>query len=109
MWLYREAPRLRATHWSCFLGVVGLVCACTTGLVNPQVPPPGSPIFQDGYLNGCTSGFSDAGRDGYETDYFRDDVRYASEGDYRKGWDDGYGACFEEEKRTPKMLPPGGI
>jgi hypothetical protein len=102
---FHKALRLRATRWSCFLGVVGLVCACTPGMVNPEVPPPGSPTFQDGYLNGCASGFSDAGRPGYQTSYVKDEKRYASDADYRKGWDDGYHACFEEQTRTPKTLP----
>lgn len=82
--------------------------ACTTGLVNPQIPPPGSPAFEEGYLHGCYSGFADAGRDGYQQDYRKDAVRYRREPDYKQGWDQGYAACFEEEKRHPKVLGAGG-
>ena len=84
--------------------VAGLLSACATGLVNPQVPPPGSQSFKEGYHNGCTSGFSDGGRDGYETSYVKDGTRYASEADYRTGWDQGYSACFEEQKYHPKYF-----
>jgi hypothetical protein len=83
---------------------LALLSACDTTLVNPQVPPPGSESYQDGYLNGCPSGFADAGRDGYETSYFKDNTRFANEPDYRKGWNEGYAACFEEDRRYPKRL-----
>lgn len=82
--------------------------ACTSGLVNPQIPPPGSPDFEESYLHGCNSGFTDAGRDGYEQDYRKDAMRYTREPDYKQGWDQGYAACFEEEKRHPKVIGGGG-
>ena len=91
------------------LGVAMPLAACTSGLVNPQIPPPGSPAFADGYVHGCYSGFTDAGRDGYQQDYRKDTVRYAREPDYKQGWDQGYAACFEEEKRHPKVLGAGGV
>jgi hypothetical protein len=78
--------------------------ACDTTLVNPQVPPPGSESYRDGYLNGCSSGFADAGRDGYQTDYYKDESRYANEPDYRKGWNEGHVACYEEDIRHPKRV-----
>lgn len=84
-----------------------LTAGCTAGLVNPQVPPPGSAAFQLGYLRGCAAGFADAGRDGYHSLYVadgRDSTRYASDADYRGGWDRGHAACFEEEHRAPAMI-----
>ena len=98
-------------QWSRRLGIIsigGLLVACASGLVNPQIPPPGTPAFEEGYVDGCYSGFTDAGRDGYEQAYRKDTVRYAREPDYKKGWDQAYQACFEEEKRHPKVLGAGG-
>ena len=86
------------------VAAVVLMNACATNMVNPQVPPPGSESFKVGYLNGCASGFKDARREGYELNYIKDEKRYASDGDYRGGWDKGHTACYEEEIRHPKML-----
>ena len=98
-------------QWSRRLGIIsigGLLVACAGDLVNPQVPPPGTPAFRDGYVDGCPSGFRDAGRDGYEQDYRKDITRYGRDPEYKQGWDQGYAACFEEEKRHPKVLGAGG-
>jgi hypothetical protein len=96
--------------WLAAAGAVTLLAACTGNLVNPQVPPPGSsPGFQDGYVDGCLSGFTDAGRDGYQLRARKDVKRYRQDPEYKNGFDKGYHACFEEEKRTPKMMAdPGG-
>ncbi len=75
-------------------------------LVNPQVPPPGqSDAFNEGYVDGCRTGFQDAGRDGYQTAGRKDENRYAATPDYKAGFDRAYKACFEEEKRNPKLFP----
>ncbi len=86
------------------LGLAGILCACSRNLVNPQVPPPGSPAFEEGYLNGCDSGFASADRDGYSTSFRKDEMRYGSEVDYRRGWDAGLTACYEEQLRHPKSV-----
>lgn len=100
-------PRLRLRA-VILVGLAGSAAACTPGLVNPQIPPPGSSALQDGYLAGCPSGFTDAGRDGYQQDYRKDAARYAGDADYRQGWDQGHGACYEEEKRHPKIIGGNG-
>ncbi len=100
-------PRLRSRA-VILVGLAGSVLGCTSGMVNPQIPPPGSVAFQDGYLAGCPSGFTDAGRDGYQQAYRKDDVRYAGDADYRQGWDQGHAACYEEEKRHPKIIGGNG-
>ena len=75
-------------------------------LVNPQVSPPGqSDAFNEGYVDGCRTGFQDAGRDGYQTAGHKDEKRYAAMPDYKSGYDQAYKACFEEEKRNPKLFP----
>ncbi len=86
------------------LGLATALGACSAGLVNPQIPPPGSAMFEQGYLDGCASGFTDAGRDGYETNYRKDEARFAAEADYRDGWWKGHDACYEQERREPKTL-----
>ena len=103
--------RVRLCHVSMagfLISVAMPLTACTGGVANPQIPPPGSPVFQQSYLDGCSSGFKDAGRDGYEEDYRKDTASYAHEPDYKQGWDEGHAACFEEEKRHPKVLGAGG-
>lgn len=101
----RRRGRLMALALPC---LAGLLAACATDLVNPQIPPPGPPAFEEGYVDGCYSGFTDAGRDGYQQSYRKDTVRYARETDYKQGWGQGYAACFEEEKRHPKVLGGDG-
>jgi len=96
-------PIKRRGMWLGAVSVAGMLAACGGSLVNPQIPPPGSPAFQDGYLDGCPSGFDDANREGYETAYRKADTRYAREPDYKSGWDRGYAACFAEQERRPKL------
>lgn len=84
-----------------------LLAACNTALVNPEVPPHGPAAYEDGYLHGCASGFTDARRAGYQNAYRKDATRYALEPDYRAGWDEGHRLCFEEEEREPRMCGPG--
>lgn len=84
------------------LGLGGGLSACSQNLVNPQVPPPGSPAFEEGYLDGCASGFASADRPGYAASWRKDEARYGGEPDYKKGWDAGLTACYEEQWRHPK-------
>lgn len=84
-----------------FMLLVGLLAGCQGGW-----PPPGSPLFQDGYAAGCDSGYAYAGRDGSDLDYRRG-PEYKTNKDYKRGWDQGYKFCFEEEERTPRMVPGG--
>jgi hypothetical protein len=88
-------------------GIGLLLIACANNLVNPEIPPPGAPAYKEGYLDGCASGFAVAPRVGAETDCRRDETRYASDGEYRRGWETGLNACYAEEQRHPKMCGPG--
>jgi len=101
-------PIRQRSMWLGAAAVAGMLAACKSGMVNPQVPPPGSLAFQDGYVDGCPSGFRDANRDGYEQAYRKSDTRYAREPDYKSAWDQGHAACYEEEKRHPKSIGAGG-
>lgn len=91
------------------LVTIAWLATSADALVNPQVPPPGgSPAFDEGYVDGCLTGFQDAGRDGYQQAGRKDQARYLSAADYRAGYDQGYQACFEEERRNPKLIGGGG-
>ena len=73
---------------------------------NPAVPPRGATTeLRDGYNDGCLSGYNGAGRDGFQTRFTQDRARYASKGAYRTGWNNGYAACFEDQRRAPLMVP----
>lgn len=94
------SPSKRVTT-TVFSLLVGLLAACQNGW-----PPPGSPMFQNGYAAGCDSGYSRAYRDGSELDYRRG-PEYETDKDYKRGWDQGFKFCFDEEERTPRMVPGG--
>lgn len=63
--------------------------------------------YGEAYGRGCLSGFRDAGG---EVNEFapKDEARYAADPTYRKGWDEGYSACYERQIRTPMMYSNGG-
>lgn len=76
-------------------------------IVNPNVPPQGSSnSFQLGYRQGCVTGYRDAGRDGFQALYVKDERLYAGDQDYRAGWDAGHKSCYEYESDHPHA---GGI
>ena len=63
--------------------------------------------YGEAYGRGCLSGFRDAG--GEVNDFApKDEVRYAADPTYRKGWDEGYSSCYERQIRTPMMYSNGG-
>ncbi len=45
----------------------------------------------DGYVDGCSSGYKQAGDPYYE--FSQDMVRYQSDQSYSTGWDEGHAAC----------------
>lgn len=81
-----------------FISVVSILavalfsCAPSREIVvimqNTHDKPPG---YQDGFMNGCGSGFQQGGDEGYL--YFKDLRRYESDEQYRKGWQDGLEKC----------------
>ena len=63
--------------------------------------------YGEAYGRGCLNGFRDAGGD--FNDYApKDEMRYATDPNYRKGWDDGYSKCYERQIRTPMIYGNGG-
>ncbi len=69
--------------------------------------PQGSPDFMQGYIDGCASGYGDAGWDLYIDRYRKDHEAYAASPDYRRGWDEGHDACYEKERIHPHMSQRG--
>jgi len=67
---------------------IALVSACTTS--GSQIPP-GPKAWQDGYAQGCNSGFAAAGNPYYR--YTKDVVRVQTDQTFAMGWQDGYNAC----------------
>ena len=90
------------------LGAAAVLAACGPA-ANPRVPPAGSSeLFAQAYLIGCRQGAQDANPTGVLAITPRDDKAYAAGGDYKKGWDQGHAACYEDELRAPVMEINGG-
>ncbi len=66
----------------------------------PQTPE------EIGNVEGCASGYYDAGNEVFEFSYAKNEGLYATDPEYRKGWDEGYKECYEQEMRTPRMMLP---
>ena len=67
-------------------------CAPSTKVVKITKDTHEKPFsYQDGFLNGCSSGFQQKGMTGYL--YFKDLLRYQNDDDYRIGWLAGYKKC----------------
>jgi hypothetical protein len=94
------------------LGLAALLAACggggDTSGGNPRVPPDGSDDYQTAYLRGCDSGFEDSGWQGYVDKWSRDEDSFKKVPDYRKGWIDGYKACYAYGLKRPQPTVPAG-
>lgn len=66
--------------------------------------PPGPPAYQAGYSAGCYTGWAEAGREGAGPYAGKEMVRYDGEADYKRGWDQAYATCYEDEWRQPEMM-----
>ncbi len=56
--------------------------------------PPGSPIFQKGWDDGCESGLSAYGGSRYKTAYgFQQDLSLVDNPEYYRAWKDAYTYC----------------
>ncbi len=85
------------------LALVGSLSACEPG------GPPESAAYSRGWVEGCNSGYADAGRGFYHSASRLDRDRREADPDYRKGWDAAYKKCFDEEQRTPYTWSALGI
>jgi hypothetical protein len=74
-----------------------------------SVPPGSSFGYQEGYGAGCKSGLAEKGGFGFDKPVLtRDELRIRTEGDYKKGWDDGAAGCSKKYAgmKAP-YYPPG--
>lgn len=81
------------------LATLVLLSACAGSF-----PPPGPPAYQTGYAAGCYTGWADAGRESAEAFGGKEAARYDGEADYKRGWDEAYATCYEDEWRQPEMM-----
>ncbi len=89
---------------------VAVVAVAAAGALSACAPegPPRSAARNQGWVEGCDTGYADAGRGAYDQARRRNDERYDSDPEYREGWREGYKECFEEEQRTPFMGSQSG-
>ena len=74
-----------------FAGVV-VSCAPSTKIVKIMQKTNDKPAaYQNGFMNGCGSGFQQSGLEGYL--FFKDLQRYQSEEQYKEGWLAGFKKC----------------
>lgn len=59
--------------------------------------------YQLGRRDGCDTGYSDAGRPGYEAVFARNDDLFSGNEDYRRGWTEAEKACYTAEMNAPTM------
>lgn len=59
--------------------------------------------YQLGQRDGCDTGYSDAGRPGYEAVFARNESLFSGNEDYRRGWIEGEKACYAAEMNFPTM------
>lgn len=59
--------------------------------------------YQLGQRDGCDTGYSDAGRPGYEAVFARNDSLFSSSEDYRRAWVEAEKACYAAEMNFPTM------
>ena len=84
--------------------IAAVLAACAAP---PNAPERASAGYSWGYTEGCDSGYTEAFRDGYSLRYGKDEARFEADPEYRRGWEDGYAYCYEDEWRQPLMLPSG--
>ena len=90
---------LSANLRNLFLGaMLAGASALVVGCASPASP---NAAFERGRVDGCDSGLSDANKPGYDTRYEKDRPRYAADGRYRDGWDQGYETCYRREYHFP--------
>lgn len=59
--------------------------------------------YQLGRRDGCDTGYSDAGRPGYEAVFARSESLFSSNEDYKRGWIEGEKACYAAEMNFPTL------
>ena len=100
----RKAVRTNRASVAVLMALTLLVASCGDDKkeVDPRVPPAGNAAFKQGYTVGCAIGVQDADNPGQRLGAAQggkagDAERYAKDLDFKKGWDQGYFACYDDE------------
>lgn len=88
----RAAP-LRLTRDVAALFILLMTTSCGANLTP----------YQLGQRDGCDTGYSDAGRPGYEAVFARNESLFSSNEDYKRGWTEAEKACYAEEMNFPTL------
>lgn len=79
------------------------LAACDTGRGAPSWAPPGSPSFKTGYIDGCWTGWGVAAKPSFENAYYKDEGRFLSDPEYKRGWIEGQNDCYQQQMSSPQM------
>lgn len=88
-----DAPPAWLARASAALFVLFAAVQCASNLTS----------YQLGQRDGCDTGYSDAGRPGYEAVFARNESLFSSNEDYKRGWIEGEKACYAAEMNFPTM------
>jgi hypothetical protein len=83
---------------------ITMLAAGCSQVADSSAPPTGSAFLQDGYRAGCQSGKAEANVDMDMPGYEQDSSKYASNVDYRSGWDLGYRRCYDDYSEHTPMI-----
>lgn len=104
----RPASTWPASIWPASQWFVAAPAALVVACGNPLIPADATPAYATAYEDGCDSGYTEAFRDGFSLKFRKDTAAFEASSEYRRGWEDGYAYCYEDEWRAPLMLPSGG-
>ena len=89
-----------------FLSIIAVTgCAGSYGPKGPV--PEGPPSFRQGYVDGCYSGIHHANHWLYYEPR-KNQQRFISDPDYRRGWEQAVEFCYQEEIRVSSGFAKSG-
>jgi hypothetical protein len=80
--------------------LTGILAGCGS-----YAPEGSSPQYASAYTNGCLNGYEQGGRPSIIAEP-RDNELYATDAEYRQGWEDGFKKCYDRALSIP--VPEGG-
>lgn len=83
-------------------GMLLALTACGDRTIGSWAPP-GTPAFRSGYIDGCWTGWGVAGKPSFENAYYKDEGRFISDADYKRGWLEGQTDCYNQQMSSPQM------
>lgn len=77
-------------------------CLTPQQMLDKEIGPDQPQEYKDGYLDGCPSGKSAAGR--FYDKFTKNVLRYSDDKLYKQGWDDGFQVCKSKYESFKKDL-----